>query len=659
MQEGSIIHRKFLSKIRLKNTFIAVVILFQLLLIVLSFTFLQSTIPLLTQAEDQRMRGVVTYVNHEIEQSTNRALIAISGVADNLHIAQVLAEQNREKLISETKTIWENLKKLGFAQFNFHIKQAGEVVFLYRAHNPEKFNDTVGFRPTVVKANSSKTIIKGLEQGRAGYGFRAVAPIFLDGTHIGSAEVGFDLSNAFLEILNANYPGSWALYNLDRGMVEGEDHVLLNAIGPLKNSAFKNLLPNKSILSHINSGNYIYELDESSETSSLYIPVKNFQGDIVLMVQYISQTTYFDQLQHTRIGGVIVCGIGLIVSSLILLSLYRMITTPIRSLVLETENIKKFNLDEPIKIASSVREVQDLVEAMEAMKIGLQSFRKYIPDQLVRQLISSRQEAVVSGQRRHMTILFTDIENFSTISEKLTPNELASQLSGYMHAMTMIITNHGGTVDKYIGDSIMAFWGAPLEMKDHALNACLAALACKKREHELASEWLAQNRPFFNTRIGISTGEVVVGNIGSHTRLSYTVIGDTVNLASRLEGLNKEYNTSVIISQPTLEELPDEFTYRLLDIVVVKGKIEPVPIYELAARKGDITSIDAEFMTIFSKAVESYVVKDWTKARNRFQRLLTIKPHDRACQIFIDRCNEYEINPPADDWGGEYVYHRK
>ncbi|MBF0097719.1 MAG: hypothetical protein HQM04_15075 [Magnetococcales bacterium] len=652
---------RFLQRIQLRNSFIAVVILVQVLLVLLTVVFIQIAIPILDRAEEEKIRGVVTYVHNEIDQAIHRAEVAITAVADNEHIVQWVAQSDRERLMAEVEKIWNDFRLLGFAQFNFHVKrkEGSEMVFLYRAHNPEKFNDAITFRPTVMKANASKQLVKGLEQGRAGYGFRAVAPLFLQGVHIGSAEIGFDMANAFLEILNSHYPGNWAIYNLARGISEGDDKVLLNAVGRQKDKVFENLLPDESIQNRIKGDKHHYQMDESTKSVNLYIPVKNYQGDIVLMVQYVSATDYFDKLNQAKQGTILICGTGLIISGIIIFILYKMITTPIRQLVIETENIKRFQIDEPLQIRSQIGEVQELVDAMEGMKIGLQSFRKYIPDQLVRQLILSRQEAVVSGSRRHLTIFFSDIADFSAISERLTPNELASQLSEYMSEMTDIISAHGGTVDKYIGDSIMAFWGAPLEMQDHAHQACLAALACNRRLDELASKWQQERKPAFRTRMGINTGEVVVGNIGSDTRLNYTVIGDAVNLASRLEGLNKEYDTSIIISQSTLEELPHDYAYRLLDIVVVKGKLEPVPIYELAALKGDITLIDSEFMEIFSKAVEFYVVKDWHRARNRFVRLLEIKPGDRACEMFIERCNIYEQDPPGIDWGGEYVYHRK
>jgi adenylate cyclase len=205
----------------------------------------------------------------------------------------------------------------------------------------------------------------------------------------------------------------------------------------------------------------------------------------------------------------------------------------------------------------------------------------------------------------------------------------------------------------------MAFWGAPGDMADHGKNACLAALGCQKALKDLAIKWEREGKMVFRTRIGINTGEMVVGNIGSDQRLSYTVIGDAVNLASRLEGLNKAYGTHVIISQTTLDELPDDFAYRLLDVVLVQGKTEPVPIYELVADKGDITSLDAEFLHLFSRGVAAYQSRQWDAAKNKFSKLLEGKPGDRACQIFIERCEEYKIKPPPEEWAGEYAHAKK
>jgi adenylate cyclase len=401
------------------------------------------------------------------------------------------------------------------------------------------------------------------------------------------------------------------------------------------------------------------ELDKSLNAKIIYIPVKNFQGDYTILLKFIGKTEYFNAVSEIKNNAILICLLGFLLSSGIIILLYRMITLPIKGLVIETERIKNFELDGTIKIPAKLEELKGLVDAMNSMKIGLRSFRKYIPAELVQQLIRKGEEIDASGERQRLTIFFSDIEDFSTISEKLTPNELSSQISEYLTEMTTIILKHGGTVDKYIGDSIMAFWGAPNKTLDHATQACLAAIECNTHLKKLAKEWTSQGRPAFKARIGLNTGDVVVGNIGSDQRLSYTAMGDPVNLASRLEGLNKEYSTSIIISQTVLNELPDEFTYRLLDIVVVKGKTEPVPIYELVSRKGDVTGSDSEFLEMFGKAVNSYLEKDWEKALFRFEKLLGLRSDDQACKIFIERCREYRDNPPGHDWAGEYVFLHK
>jgi adenylate cyclase len=278
-----------------------------------------------------------------------------------------------------------------------------------------------------------------------------------------------------------------------------------------------------------------------------------------------------------------------------------------------------------------------------------------VPAQLVRQLIETKQEATISGQRRNLSVFFSDIQDFTGISESLTPNELASQLSEYFTVMTDVIIKHSGTVDKFIGDAVMAFWGAPVEMKSHASEACHAALECQKKIKELNQKWSNEGKKPFHTRIGIGTGEIIVGNMGSDQRLNYTVIGDTVNLASRLEGLNKDYGTKIIVSQSTVEHLSDDFALRLLDFVHAKGKLEPATIYELVAEKGDISTLDLECVKSFNEAMTLYKEREWDKAMKIFKRFCDKKPHDRACLILMERCAAYKIIPPHEDWCGEAV----
>ena len=651
----------FRRLLQMKNSFLSVVVLVQALLIGLTIVFMRLTVDMLDHAEDDKVHGIAAYINTQIEQSKDKALTATLAVAGNQELVRVFAARDREKLAAEVKEVWERLGPTGFSQFEFHVpnKENSDYQYFYRAHNPTHFHDSAALRPTIIKANTGNQVVSGLEQGRSGYGFRAVAPLTLDGQRIGSVSFGFDMGEAFLNILNAKFPGAWGVYNLVRGVKSVDDRYLIDSVGENKAKFFVNSLPHEKIMQNIRNGNYYYEKDEPTQTISLYLPVRNFQGDVVVLIRYVYPTVYFSSIAYIKKSSAIICLFGLFASAVILYFLYSMITRPVQNLVLETEKIKAMQLDGTIMVESPLIEMRELVEAMEGMKVGLQSFRKYIPDEVVRELIRNKQEAEISGKRKKMTVCFSEIVDFNRISERLTPNELSAQLSEYFSVLTKVIIQHGGTVDKFIGDVLMAFWGAPRDMQDHAKQACLAALGCQRAVAELGRKWEREGKMVFKTRTGINTGEMVVGNIGSEQRLSYTVIGDAVNLASRLEGLNKAYGTHVIISQTTLNDLPDDFAYRLLDVVLVQGKTEPVPIYELVADKGDITSLDAEFLNLFSRAVAAYRSRQWDAARSKFIKLLDSKPGDRACQIFIERCEEYKLKPPPENWAGEYAHAKK
>ena len=652
---------KWTQIFKLKNSFVLVFLWIQLLLILLTVIFYRQTVLLLQNSEELANAVIIEGVYDKIDEVQKLSDGVAISLSKNAPLLNAISKSDRDLIRPMAENIWKDINPLGFAQLQFVYKpeKSPDWKFFYRAQQPEKFNDSAENRPNINKANSTKSIVSGLTQGTTGYGFRSVIPLFLDSKQVGFLETGYELGDNLLNRFIKSYRGNWAIYNLARGSGSVDDRALIDSAGDFKEKFFKNLMPEEYVIKSAKAGVPLTELDESLNTKIIYIPIKNFQGDYTILLKFVGETDYFNALSKIKSNAILICLLGFLLSSGIIILLYRMITLPIKGLVIETERIKNFELDGAIKIPAKLDELKGLVEAMNAMKIGLRSFRKYIPAELVQQLIRKGEEIDASGERQRLTIFFSDIADFSTISEKLTPNELSSQISEYLTEMTSIILKHGGTVDKYIGDSIMAFWGAPNKALDHATQACLAAIECNARLKILAQEWSSQGRPAFRTRIGLNTGDVVVGNIGSNQRLSYTAMGDPVNLASRLEGLNKEYATSIIISQSVLNELPDEFVYRLLDIVVVKGKSEPVPIYELVSRKGDVTGSDAEFFEMFSKAVNSYLEKDWDKAIFRFEKLLGLRPDDQACKIFIERCREYKDNPPGHDWGGEYVFLHK
>lgn len=275
----------------------------------------------------------------------------------------------------------------------------------------------------------------------------------------------------------------------------------------------------------------------------------------------------------------------LLAALLFALLLSRNISRPIALLTEETSKIKNFQLEGEVGLRSGIREVQMMSDGLSAMKTGLRAFGKYVPARLVRQLIETGEEARLGGQTRELTILFTDISGFTPISEAMSPGNLMLQLSHYFGELAKILIKYDATIDKYIGDGIMAFWGAPVEDPDHALHACQAALLCQEKLLELNRQWEQEGKSPLATRIGIHTGETVVGNIGSTDRMNYSALGDSVNVASRLEQVNKTYGTKIIVSQSTYQKVADEFSFRPLEKVAVRGRTQSIMVYELVGEK--------------------------------------------------------------------------
>ncbi|MBN1932070.1 MAG: hypothetical protein JW786_10735 [Desulfobacterales bacterium] len=334
------------------------------------------------------------------------------------------------------------------------------------------------------------------------------------------------------------------------------------------------------------------------------------------------------------------------------------ITRPITDLIQDTTQIKNFQLDKVNGVKSNIKEISQLSDAILTATRGLQSFRKYVPADLVQQLIQLGREADIGGEKKELTILFSDIAGFTAISEKMKPEKLMQHLSEYLETLSDIIMQEKGTIDKYIGDAIMAFWGAPIEISDSPLRACRAALSCQKKIEELNQQWTLAGKPAMPTRIGINTGPTVVGNIGSDIRMNYTIMGDTVNLASRLEGINKLYGTKIIISEFTYQHIADEFICRLLDIVAVKGRSQGVKIYELIASKGEsLSEKKIRLINEFEYGFNIYLQKDWLKAIEIFTEIQKEFPEDKATKQLLERCINLHVHfeKIPDDWDGTYM----
>jgi adenylate cyclase len=352
--------------------------------------------------------------------------------------------------------------------------------------------------------------------------------------------------------------------------------------------------------------------------------------------------------RNTIVLGILV----LVVAVGISLYISRQVARPLERIAEETHAIGLLQV-EPRPVAHSlVLEVDRLAVATEEMKRSLRSFQKYVPADLVRSLLRSGQEARLGGERRSLTVYFSDIVNFAAIAEALAPEQLVECLGEYLGALSQPILETGGTVDKYIGDAIMAFWGAPERHAGHAAAACSAALRSREVLAGLRSRWQAQGRPPFFARIGLNTGDVVVGNIGSSARLNYTVIGDAVNLASRLEQLNKHYGTEILISESTYAEARESVAARPLDWVSVKGRTGPVMVYELLALRQDADQTTLDLIGLFSETLDAYRSRNWARAIDLAEQVLRVKGGDRPALRLIERCKQYQAVAPPDEWDG-------
>ncbi len=325
-------------------------------------------------------------------------------------------------------------------------------------------------------------------------------------------------------------------------------------------------------------------------------------------------------------------------AALVALRVARLAAEPLGKLQQETEAIGRLDFTCSQTTPSRIREIDLLSTAVDQMKTNLRSFSKFVPAELVGDLVRSGREAALGAQTARVTIYFSDIANFTAAAEALTPMKLVEHLGDYLSAMSQGISQHNGTVDKFIGDAVMAFWNAPQLDPSHALDACCAALANQRRLRELREGWSAEGRPLFATRIGINTDEVVVGNIGSEERMNYTIIGDGVNLASRLEKLNKEFGTEIIISEATYAEVQGDVLARPLDEVSVRGKSGGVVCYELLALRSEATQEIHDLCAATVRAFELYRHEELQGAVAAYLRVLQIAPEDTVARIMYERC---------------------
>lgn len=322
---------------------------------------------------------------------------------------------------------------------------------------------------------------------------------------------------------------------------------------------------------------------------------------------------------------------------------------------------------EVLLVFGSILTYKYMTEERQAKQIR-GAFQSYVTPSVVETVLQDPSKLKLGGEMRDLTVMFSDVRGFTTISEKLTPEQLVDLLNAYLSRMTDIVFKYDGTLDKYIGDALMAIWGAPVAQEDHARRACFAAIEMiQVLENELKPRWEREGLkhipagqiPNLEIGIGLNSGNMSVGNMGSDQRFDYTVMGDNVNLASRLEGTNKEYGTKIIISEWTRERVGNGIVVRELDFVRVKGKKEPVRIFELIGKTGEVDAAILERIALFEEGLVAYRKAEWDLAATRWKRLLERFPQDETTRIFLARIAYYREHPVPPDWDGVHVMKSK
>lgn len=325
----------------------------------------------------------------------------------------------------------------------------------------------------------------------------------------------------------------------------------------------------------------------------------------------------------------------------------------IDDLVLETERLRRLEPGgAPGVIASRITEIITLADAIAAMRTALDSFVRFVPRTIVKELVATGRGLSLGGENREVTVMFTDLVDFSSVAEKVTPQVLTLKVSEYFQAISEEVIAHNGTIDKYVGDAVMALWNAPQRADDHAAQACAAALAAQYRMAALNARWRAEGWYQIKMRVGLHTDTVVAGIIGSTEHMSYTALGDGVNIAARLEGINRTYGTGICVSEAVREAVGDRFLLRPLDFAVVKGRSEAIRIHELMAMVDGPPELAAsaaqhELARLTATAFAAWVRHDYPLAERLYREILERFPDDSVAALYLRRCDQMLREHPA------------
>jgi adenylate cyclase len=454
-------------------------------------------------------------------------------------------------------------------------------------------------------------------------------------TNVVGANLSFSLLSNFLIQQKVGKTGR--IFILDnRGkvvmpQVPKDSHVWESLITSVYQSYLSNPTPSHFIVEKngVQYLTYIEELPAFTEKKwklAILVPLKDFFGNFI-------------NIQKKLIW---ICTAIFFLSALIIIYFAKHISMPITLLAREILQISKFELDSKTHIKSFIYEIFMINQAFLILRRAIRSFASYVPKEVVRLLLGKTKKIKLGGEKREITILFSDISDFTTIMEEYPIDFLLPLIKEYFETMVCPILRLQGTIDKFLGDGIMAFWGAPIFFPDHAQKACLAVLHCEVAVNKINQKRKAEGNPLFYTRFALHTGIATVGNFGTEDRMNYTVIGDAVNTSARLQEVNRIYHTTILITQDVCTKLDASFITRPIDMTVVKGKKEKIKIYELGGKKDGLTDIQPSadktiLFNLFTKAYQAFEQGDLVQAHQLFLSIQTQFPDDYPTQLYLQR----------------------
>jgi class 3 adenylate cyclase len=394
--------------------------------------------------------------------------------------------------------------------------------------------------------------------------------------------------------------------------------------------------------------------DEYGSFRSCILPVTTQKGQVALFGADMEISIINSRLRREMLNDIGTAILVLIGSLLVIGVVTSKVSREMGLVVAETEAVSRFIfLGDEQRRRSMTKEVDQLFNALFDMKNGLRAFSKYVPTSVVAQVLATG-KADVGGERRELSLLMTDVTDFTTISEQLEPERVMIVMSEYFDRVVEPILDARGTLDKYVGDAIFAYWNAPAHQENHAWLCCAAALAAREASNQLAREWEDMGRWAWRTRFGLHTGDTVFGNVGAPDRMDFTVIGSSVNLASRIEGLNKFYGTEILASDRLRQLADGKYLFRSIDHVLPKGAMYPFEIFELLGER-DVVATDKEMMAYCLKWERAYRLfreRKWAAALVELKSFAFEHPKDKVAMIYVTQCETFLATPPPATWDG-------